>query len=98
MTNIKQWHCNFTHTNKRRVLSEITKDGSTRGIAEFLDEKDESEVLANARLIAAAPDLLEACKRAIACMRDEYPEHVLQSGDYPAFQALESAINKAEGL
>lgn len=49
----------------------------------------EHEMQANARLIAAAPELLEACKMALSCMAPE-------DNDATA-RTLRSAIAKAEG-
>lgn len=37
----------------------------------ILDESHREELLANARLIAAAPELLEACRLAVECIGDE---------------------------
>lgn len=59
--------------------------------------QDDSEAKANARLIAAAPDLLEACRAMVDCY-----EGGMDSGcdpprpDCPACQAR-AAIAKAEG-
>ena len=52
---------------------------------------------ANARLIAAAPELYDACKLALALIKDHWPyEHGNpQVGD--AWGALETAIAEAEG-
>jgi hypothetical protein len=50
---------------------------------------------ANARLIAAAPEMLEACMVALAAIKSEYP---LEHGNPTigsAWGALESAIEKA---
>lgn len=47
---------------------------------------------ANARLIAAAPELLEACKSALWSFRKYETEFL----NHPLFSELESAINKAE--
>lgn len=44
------------------------------------------ENLANARLIAAAPDLLEACKAALS-----------EGDDYKAMEMIKAAVLKAEG-
>ncbi len=60
----------------------------TRGWNEVEDE-------ANARLIAAAPELLEACMVALAAIKSEYP---LEHGNPTigrAWGTLESAIAKA---
>lgn len=48
---------------------------------------------ANARLIAAAPDLLDACIEALALF-DNHPEIYVNVGTY---QVLNAAINKARG-
>ena len=47
---------------------------------------------ANALLIAAAPDLLEACKAALLALEDS-PLHI----DGPTSRIVEAAIAKAEG-
>lgn len=51
--------------------------------------KPEGEPEANARLIAAAPELLEACKAALCCQLDGLDENTVD--------ALETAITKATG-
>lgn len=94
------WHYEYnaytTSDGKEIPAFEIT-DGEGNKIADTNEDTPSDTQEANASLIAAAPDLLAACERAIAAMRDEYPEHVLQEGDYPAFQALENAIARARG-
>jgi len=62
------------------------------------------EGLANAALIAAAPEMLAACVAALPLL-EEYRQRVftgrirgdLLSGDYEPTQALRAAIAKAEG-
>lgn len=58
------------------------------------------ETEANARLIAAAPDLLAACKRAFALIDDEEnnKQIVQMSGSFGLWGALLAAIEKAEGV
>lgn len=68
--------------------------------------EDDPESLANARLIAAAPDLLEACKLALTYEREtlqemieqgEQPEGANCSASQQFIWTLENAIAKAEG-
>lgn len=56
--------------------------------------QDDDERLANARLIAAAPDLLSACKRAVHLYDHDDATSVLEWVNSPEFRA---AIAKAEG-
>lgn len=59
---------------------------------EIINEVKAEEVMANAHLIAAAPDLLEACKSALALINI--------STDYAGMSTsreLEAAIKKAKG-
>ena len=58
------------------------------------------EIEANARLIAAAPDLLEACKESLNALLDYIPT-LERNGDYMGYgrkvtKLLQSAIHKAE--
>lgn len=63
--------------------------GRAEGSEEF-KERD-----ANARLIAAAPDLLEACKLALERLR---PGNIRKDfSGHVAYAALGAAIHKAEG-
>ena len=55
------------------------------------DTVSEHDVMANARLIAAAPDLLAALEGALDALRD--------SGEYPETARLaRAAINKSRGI
>lgn len=60
-----------------------------RGFGDFNDDEAWETGVANARLIAAAPDLLAACKRAEKCIKEYEPREALND--------LEAAIAKAEG-
>lgn len=64
------------------------------------DVGEESEAWANARLIAAAPDLLEACQNLLDIVgwelqEDPNPEEL--NGMRRAYDAAAAAIAKAEG-
>lgn len=59
---------------------------------------------ANARLIAAAPDLLEACKVALTVVKEsverlraDWPDSYSDGDEYATLQKLQSAIAHAEG-
>jgi hypothetical protein len=68
----------------------IETDGSSRVIA-VIDKSDEED-LANARLIAAAPELLEVLEKWAEFMRENYaPEELSWYGE------TEAAISKARG-
>src|SRR5437868_3901379 len=58
--------------------------------------KDDDRALANARLIAAAPDLLEACRLTLQILENLTTEDYSRGGDKPARKALEAAVAKAE--
>ena len=67
------------HAGNRRIARVLYHLGS-----------EDREVDANARLMAAAPDLLEACKLTI----DDIGEH---GGPNSVYKACTAAIAKAEG-
>ena len=81
----------------KSIKSEIGRDQSTiaridsRG--KFLPGYDE----ANARLIAAAPDLLEALKTCRDALRDHVQYDNGESLERDGFVAATTAIGKAEG-
>lgn len=80
--------------NNQRVQSNrlrITQDPGWTDEAGVRPSQKELE--ANARLIACAPELLEACIEAISLF-DEYPELHEMKG---TFEVLTNAIAKAEG-
>jgi hypothetical protein len=58
---------------------------------------DEGDALSNARLIAAAPNLLEACKKTIARLEIMEEEQGLHMGDSELI-ILKEAVNKAEAV
>lgn len=54
-----------------------------------------SEGWANARLIAAAPELLAACRELLEWTRDEYQSEVNEDALGPVWRAARAAIAKA---
>ena len=57
----------------------------------------EIELKANARLIAAVPDLLEACKRLLDAPHYEHFVVRLNDEEMAGLDAIQAAIAKAEG-
>lgn len=77
---------------------EVFDDPEQRLVATVHGDTAE-EAAANARLIAAAPDLLEACKAALAIFderRDKYLPRGISDDEF-ADTVLRPAIAKAEG-
>lgn len=66
-----------------------------------LDDADrpaaEEECKANARLIAAAPDLLEACRSALVPVKEAWAKQMEGNDLWPVFEALRAAVARAEG-
>lgn len=60
-----------------------------------IGSKNLNEVFANARLIAASPDLLEACKATLVDLR--VARLLSEKGFTETIKRLEAAIQKAEG-
>lgn len=57
----------------------------------------EVTTLENARLIAAAPDLAEACEAAMAFLMDGTPDDALSPLELTTRKILTSALRKAKG-
>ncbi len=86
----------WIYQNAREVVTiQTDKDAIATACNLWRDGDDSTfEVMANARLIAAAPELLEACMVALAAIKSEYP---LEHGNPTigrAWGTLESAIEK----
>jgi hypothetical protein len=82
----------FHKTDFGQVGSVETADGDVIAQAQSLGPLDHERRNANARLIAAAPDLLAALKLVLEDAREFFPTVSAQ-----AITAAEAAIAKAEG-
>ena len=88
--------------NRKAIVSD-TNDGLvlTIGYAEMSNHINEEEVVGNARLMAAAPELLLACEWAleqfeILANAGKYPEHMLRQNGGQGFIPLVNAIIHAK--
>ena len=82
------WRAQF-----REVTSAVASDGRVASLSQLnrVRRREPDEVAANARLIAAAPDMLEALEDARDwCLDDD-------GGDYWPYKAIIEAIDKATG-
>jgi len=93
------------------VVSDYSEDGLGRKWARWIAQVDadgldgdHDEMRANARLIAAAPDLLAACKALLGvyfvtarCRWRHYDCQECAVGRTQEWQAMKAAIAKAEG-
>jgi hypothetical protein len=85
----------FTHTyiaQGEKIIAQVQQQSKSQG---WPSVQSVDEMWANARLIAAAPEMLEACMVALATIKSEYP---LEHGNPTigrAWGSLESAIAKA---
>ena len=80
----------------RKAIDTIGDGPKDFNICEMDDGLETGERVANARLIAAAPDLLEACKRLLK-FNAELCEDVGVSTHYPSADFARKAIEAAEG-
>jgi len=62
-----------------------------------IDGRPQKELTANAHLIAAAPDLYEACKTAEQELEQRYGANEGSAVDRAALKIIKTAIAKAEG-
>ena len=77
----------------------IDAEGRTIGATSGAFSKDipAKEEDANAKLFAAAPDLLAACEAADKFLQDGYPDHEVSDAERTLREALRAAIAKAGG-
>ncbi|WP_424682951.1 hypothetical protein [Frateuria sp. YIM B11624] len=88
-------------------LSSCFTEKSTRGMpgpyskkpSRFQKTADHDQIMADARLIASAPELLEAAKAALPFLRDEASKYPDDGSNEPleALRDLEAAIAQATG-
>ena len=98
-----RWIANVWTTGRITIEPYTTQTGSVHPIAE-VHQQHNNEQVPNATLIAAAPELYEACKSALAQLTDErigsvdYMDGVDIYSDFRnAAKVAEQAIAKAEG-
>lgn len=84
-----------------RVGPAVIKIPSSVGRGSSIDSEKraaQEKALADAHLMAAAPDLLAACKVALGLENDRRAGYLLEPADYAElYQSLFEAIAKAEG-
>ncbi len=77
------------------IATQPDADGFGEPIADTSRHMLPAEALANARLIAAAPDLLAACKRMSEALKNA--PHATQNAYQGIWTDIDNAIAKAEG-
>ena len=93
------WEVGFSNLSKQGISESCSSRRTiafvhSRHFDDFLCEGiEQSEMNANARLIASAPDLLEACKEILNLLEAEMPIWYLRYH----YNVLSSAIAKATG-
>ena len=83
------------HSRKACVYSRFTNATGERLV--LVDVAKQIPNWDDAHLIAAAPDLLEACIKAQACLGDLVREGKAADEDIEAYNEIKAAIAKAEG-
>jgi hypothetical protein len=84
------------HPSKARVDAFV--GGAPLPVCELLwptDQRSEAETEANARLIAAAPELLAACKAMLVLLIPKFEHEPMKY--FSEIQQIEAALSKAEG-
>ena len=85
----------YDNEGNKIPICDISKLAAYAGIICNADKKEE---VANAQLIAAAPELLEAAKDSLQYVRDNnYLDHGNPNHPSPLAEELQQAIEKAEG-
>ncbi len=91
------WHV-VVKPQKFSIESSLESNGWSRTVAEVARDASDS-CAANARLIAAAPDMLSTLKMALDCLNDIYSRAKpgVNVGMYDPRENIKAAIAKAEG-
>lgn len=79
------------------VISDANSQEHNAGWICHLYSKNE-EARANAELIAAAPDLLDACKKTLIQLENAIPQKQMGDLMFGSCERLREAIEKAEGV
>ena len=93
---MEKWIMEGVYSGYEISVKDNTWPNGSRPIARTTNTgKDVAAFKANAHLIAAAPELLEACKKGLEVIEGEYPadDEVAK----PVMDFIRAAINKAEG-
>ncbi len=96
------WHANWTRLNGKAIGFHVADEthGSIRPICEFYDGTEAmppEEVEAHARLIAAAPELLEALQSIAEYWNRDQNETAMADACWHAIETAMAAITKATG-
>jgi hypothetical protein len=86
------WRVEFDHNEQANIHAENEEMWIALLPHQCVTSIEETQKL-NAHLIAAAPDLLEACKRMLDLLNDDMDEE-----QCAAWDAMSAAIDKAEGM
>lgn len=86
------WSVEIDHSNNAPEFIRAYVDGEMHDLASVLCDET-GNATANARLIASAPDLLDACRCALADLEGIETEHSM----YPTLLRLQAAVAKARG-
>lgn len=92
-----EWSVGYTnvYSEKGKLIASTCPDGFYEGCG---DVPNHAEREANARLIAATPDLLEACEAVIQQLTsDKFPIKILPDVEPFSIKLVRKAIAKAKG-
>lgn len=93
----KPWYIDGHSVKVSKPEREFLGEGAPETICEMLSSVSPGETTANQVLIAAAPDLLEACKQSMSWLREYHTQmgDPMDEGVFGLADQLEAAIAKA---